>query len=155
MNTKKITNISPPPPPTPTQKFNVLSRFIVNSEDLLAAVLIAIKDRTKIDPALVDDICVGTVLQPAGGATVSRMAALFAGYPEKTSLYTTNRQCSSGLQAVVNIATHIQAGLIDIGIGAGVESMTMGYGPSAMAANVSEKIPKACQAAEDCNLPMG
>lgn len=126
-----------------------------NSEDLLAAVLIAIKERTKIDPALVDDICVGTVLQAAGGATVSRMAALYAGYPEKTSLYTTNRQCSSGLQAVVNIATHIQAGLIDIGIGAGVESMTMGYGPSAMAAQVSEKIPKASQAAEDCNLPMG
>ncbi|KAG0036650.1 3-ketoacyl-CoA thiolase with broad chain length specificity [Podila clonocystis] len=124
-------------------------------EDLLAAVLIAIKERTKIDPALVDDICVGTVLQAAGGATVSRMAALYAGYPEKTSLYTTNRQCSSGLQAVVNIATHIQAGLIDIGIGAGVESMTMGYGPSAMAAQVSEKIPKASQAAEDCNLPMG
>ncbi|KAG0363289.1 3-ketoacyl-CoA thiolase with broad chain length specificity [Podila minutissima] len=124
-------------------------------EDLLAAVLIAIKERTKIDPALVDDICVGTVLQAAGGATVSRMAALYAGYPEKTSLYTTNRQCSSGLQAVVSIATHIQAGLIDIGIGAGVESMTMGYGPSAMAAQVSEKIPKASQAAEDCNLPMG
>ncbi|KAI7824375.1 Thiolase, N-terminal domain-containing protein [Gamsiella multidivaricata] len=124
-------------------------------EDLLAAVLIAIKDRTKIDPALVDDICVGNVLQAAGGATVSRMAALYAGYPEKTSIYTTNRQCSSGLQAVVNIATHIQAGLIDIGIGAGVESMTMGYGPSAMASQTSEKIPDACEPAADCQLPMG
>ncbi|KAF9979801.1 3-ketoacyl-CoA thiolase with broad chain length specificity [Mortierella antarctica] len=105
-------------------------------EDLLAAVLIAIKDRTKIDPSLVDDICVGNVLQAAGGATVSRMAALYAGYPEKTSIYTTNRQCSSGLQAVVNIATHIQSGLIDIGIGA-------------------EKIPEASEAAADCQLPMG
>ncbi|KAF9927906.1 3-ketoacyl-CoA thiolase with broad chain length specificity [Linnemannia zychae] len=124
-------------------------------EDLLAAVLIAIKDRTKIDPALVDDICVGTVLQASGGATVSRMAALYAGYPEKTSIYTTNRQCSSGLQAVVNIAAHIQAGLIDIGIGAGVESMTMGYGPTAMAPKTSEKIPAASQAAADCTLPMG
>ncbi|KAF9941406.1 3-ketoacyl-CoA thiolase with broad chain length specificity [Modicella reniformis] len=124
-------------------------------EDLLAAVLIAIRERTKIDPALVEDICVGNVLQAAGGATVSRMAGLYAGYPEKTSIYTTNRQCSSGLQAVVNIATHIQAGLIDIGIGAGVESMTMGYGASAMAAQTSEKIPAACQAAEDCQLPMG
>ncbi|KAG0314428.1 3-ketoacyl-CoA thiolase with broad chain length specificity [Dissophora globulifera] len=124
-------------------------------EDLLAAVLIAIKDRTKIDPALVDDICVGTVLQAAGGATVSRMAALYAGYPEKTSVYTTNRQCSSGLQAVVNIAAHIQAGLIDIGIGAGVESMTMGYGPSAMAEKTSEKIAESCQPAADCQLPMG
>ncbi|KAG0335463.1 3-ketoacyl-CoA thiolase with broad chain length specificity, partial [Podila horticola] len=89
-------------------------------EDLLAAVLIAIKERTGIDPKLVDDICVGNVLQAAGGATVSRMAALYAGYPESTSIYTTNRQCSSGLQAVVSIASHIQAGLIDIGIGAGV-----------------------------------
>ncbi|KAF9086102.1 3-ketoacyl-CoA thiolase with broad chain length specificity [Mortierella sp. GBA35] len=124
-------------------------------EDLLAAVLIAIKDRTKIDPALVDDICVGNVLQAAGGATVSRMAALYAGYPEKTSIYTTNRQCSSGLQAVVSIASHIQAGLIDIGIGAGVESMTLGYGPSAMASQTSEKIPDACEAAADCQLPMG
>ncbi|KAG0244609.1 Thiolase, N-terminal domain-containing protein [Mortierella sp. GBAus27b] len=123
-------------------------------EDLLAAVLIAIKERNKIDPALVDDICVGNVLQAAGGATVSRMAALYAGYPDKTSIYTTNRQCSSGLQAVVNIATHIQAGLIDIGIGAGVESMTMGYGPSAMAEKVSAKIPD-CEPAADCQLPMG
>ncbi|KAF9901626.1 3-ketoacyl-CoA thiolase with broad chain length specificity, partial [Lobosporangium transversale] len=56
---------------------------------------------------------------------------------------------------VVNIATHIQAGLIDIGIGAGVESMTMGYGPSAMASQTSEKIPDACDAAADCQLPMG
>ncbi|KAG0277935.1 3-ketoacyl-CoA thiolase with broad chain length specificity [Linnemannia exigua] len=124
-------------------------------EDLLAAVLIAIKDRNKIDPAIVDDICVGNVLQAAGGATVSRMAALYAGYPEKTSIYTTNRQCSSGLQAVVSIASHIQAGLIDIGIGAGVESMTMGYGPSAMASQTSEKIPEANEAAADCQLPMG
>ncbi|KAG0199105.1 3-ketoacyl-CoA thiolase with broad chain length specificity [Mortierella sp. GBA30] len=124
-------------------------------EDLLAAVLIAIKERTKIDPAIVDDICVGNVLQAAGGATVSRMAALYAGYPEKTSIYTTNRQCSSGLQAVVNIAAHIQSGLIDIGIGAGVESMTMGYGPSAMPSQTSEKIPAASQSAQDCNLPMG
>lgn len=121
----------------------------------MAAVLIAIKERNKIDPAIVDDICVGNVLQAAGGATVSRMAALYAGYPDKTSIYTTNRQCSSGLQAVVNIATHIQAGLIDIGIGAGVESMTLGYGPSAMAAQTSEKIPDACEAAADCQLPMG
>lgn len=122
---------------------------------MLAAVLIAIKDRTKIDPSIVNDICVGNVLQPAGGATVSRMAGLYAGYPESTSIYTTNRQCSSGLQAVVNIATQIQTGLIDIGIGAGVESMTMGYGPTAMAAQVSQKIPEASQAAADCQMPMG
>ncbi|KAF9975648.1 3-ketoacyl-CoA thiolase with broad chain length specificity [Actinomortierella ambigua] len=125
-------------------------------EDLLAAALIGIKERNpKLDPKLVDDICVGNVLQAAGGATVSRQAALYAGFPNTTSMYTTNRQCSSGLQAVVNIATHIQTGLIEIGIGAGVESMTMGYGPSAMAERTSEKIVENCAEAEDCTLAMG
>jgi len=40
-----------------------------------------------------------------------------------------NRQCSSGLQAVASIATDIATGVIDIGIGSGVESMTMGGAP--------------------------
>ncbi|KAG0216259.1 3-ketoacyl-CoA thiolase with broad chain length specificity [Mortierella sp. GBA30] len=124
-------------------------------EDLLAEVLTAVKDRTKIDPALVEDICVGNVLQPSGGATTSRMAALYAGYPVETTVYTVNRQCGSGLQAVVNIANAINDGLIEIGIGAGVESMSMGYGPSAMAAKVSEKIPNGSQEAADCQFSMG
>lgn len=124
-------------------------------EDLLAEVLIAIRERTKIDPSLVEDICVGNVLQPSGGATTSRMAALYAGYPVETSLYTVNRQCASGLQAVVNIADAIETGRIEIGIGAGVESMTMGYGASAMAAQSSEKIPRGSQDAADCQLSMG
>ncbi|KAI7823836.1 thiolase [Gamsiella multidivaricata] len=124
-------------------------------EDLLAQVLIAVKERTKIDPALVEDICVGNVLQPSGGATTSRMAALYAGYPIGTTVYTVNRQCASGLQAVINIVDAIQTGRIEIGIGAGVESMTMGYGSSAMAAKSSEKIPKASQEAADCQLSMG
>ncbi|KAF8948619.1 3-ketoacyl-CoA thiolase with broad chain length specificity [Haplosporangium gracile] len=124
-------------------------------EDLLAEVLIAVKERTKIDPSLVEDICVGNVLQPSGGATTSRMAALYAGYPVETSCHTVNRQCASGLQAVVNIARAIETGEIEIGIGAGVESMTMGYGPSAIATQSSEKIPRGSQDAADCQLSMG
>ncbi|KAF9087251.1 3-ketoacyl-CoA thiolase with broad chain length specificity [Mortierella sp. GBA35] len=124
-------------------------------EDLLAEVLIAVRERTKLDPTLVEDICVGNVLQPSGGATTSRMAALYAGYPVDTACYTVNRQCASGLQAVVNIANAIEMGQIEIGIGAGVESMTMGYGPSAMAAQTSEKIPRGSQEAADCQLTMG
>lgn len=49
-------------------------------EEILAAALKAILDRTKIDPKLVDDIVVGNVLAPGGAATISRMAALYAGY---------------------------------------------------------------------------
>ena len=93
-------------------------------EEMLAAVLKACVERAKLNPTLVDDIIVGNVLPPGGGATVSRMAMLYAGFPEKTSIATINRQCSSGLQAVASIAAAITAGQIKIGIGAGVESMT-------------------------------
>ena len=48
-------------------------------EELLAAVLKAIVQKTGINPALVDDIQVGNVLPAGGGATVARMAQLYAG----------------------------------------------------------------------------
>lgn len=123
-------------------------------EELLAAVLKAILEKTKIDPGLVQDIQVGNVLPPGGGATVARMAALYAGFPDKTSLATVNRQCSSGLQAVAHVAHAIKAGSIDIGIGAGVESMTLNYGPGAMPTAISETVSQFKPAA-DCLLPMG
>ncbi len=75
-------------------------------------------------------------------------------FPDTTSISTVNRQCSSGLQAVHYIAASIQNGTIDIGIGAGAESMTLGYGPSAMPAGYSEKVQSFGPAA-DCMLPMG
>jgi len=45
---------------------------------------------------------------------------------------TLNRQCSSGLAAINHIALMIATGQIDVGIGAGVESMTMGFGAGVM-----------------------
>lgn len=66
-----------------------------------------------------------------------------------------NRQCSSGLQAVANIAQAIIAGSIDIGIGAGVESMTRHYGqPGAIPDSISPLILES-QEARDCMIPMG
>lgn len=86
-------------------------------EDLLAAVFKGVLQRTGIDPALVEDVAVGNVLPPGGGATVARMAALYAGLPNTTAVNTVNRQCSSGLITVVQIANEIATGQIDIGIG--------------------------------------
>ena len=45
------------------------------------------------------------------------MAALHAGIPAQTSINTVNRQCSSGLSAINQIANQIRVGQIDIGIG--------------------------------------
>lgn len=96
--------------------------------DILAGVLKAIIERSKINPDAVEDVCVGTVLAPGGGATEMRAASLVAGFPETTAVRTLNRQCSSGLQACVDVANQIKSGMIDVGIGAGVESMSLQYG---------------------------
>lgn len=96
--------------------------------DLLAGAFKALIERSKIDPSLVEDIAVGTVLAPGGGATEFRAAALQAGFPVSAAVKSLNRQCSSGLAACVDIANAIRCGMIEVGIGAGVESMSTQYG---------------------------
>ncbi|KAK1767829.1 3-ketoacyl-CoA thiolase [Phialemonium atrogriseum] len=124
-----------------------------HASDLMAGALKAVIDRSKIDPSLVEDICVGTVLAPGGGATEMRAASLVAGFPESTAVRTLNRQCSSGLQACVDVANQIKAGMIEVGIGAGVESMSQQYGPAAVS-EFSELLESHPEAA-NCKVPMG
>ncbi|KAI1141838.1 peroxisomal 3-keto-acyl-CoA thiolase [Hypoxylon sp. FL0543] len=121
--------------------------------DLMVGALKGILERSKIDPALVEDVCVGEVLAPGGGATEMRAAALVAGLPESAAVRTLNRQCSSGLQACVDVANQIKAGMIEIGIGAGVESMSLQYGPGAVT-EFSELLESHPEAA-NCKVPMG
>ncbi|GLB45112.1 putative thiolase family protein [Lyophyllum shimeji] len=123
-------------------------------ELLLSHVLRAAYAQSGLDPVLIEDISVGQVLPPGNGANGVRMAAIHAGIPISTPINTVNRQCSSGLTAVNQIANQIAVGQIDIGIGAGVESMTQGYGPQSMPPEYAEEI-LANPVAEDCLLPMG
>ncbi|KAJ2148411.1 3-ketoacyl-CoA thiolase with broad chain length specificity [Coemansia sp. RSA 520] len=84
------------------------------------------------------------------------MAAIYAGFPVTTCVQTVNRQCSSGLQAVVHIAHAIQSGMIDIGIGAGVESMSQFYGPKhQMIPDAMSDEVMAAPGVADCLIPMG
>ncbi|KAG2046615.1 thiolase [Suillus hirtellus] len=123
-------------------------------EEILSGVLKAAYTRATVNPALIEDIAVGNVLPPGGGANAARMAALHAGIPNTTSINTVNRQCSSGLAAVNQIANEIIAGQIDIGIGSGVESMTFGYGAGSLPDGWSDEVLTS-QEAEDCLIPMG
>ncbi|ELU09588.1 hypothetical protein CAPTEDRAFT_229355 [Capitella teleta] len=93
-------------------------------DDLLTTVFTATLNNLNLDPKLIEDICIGNVLQPGAGANVARIAQFFSNIPETVSLYAVNRQCSSGLQACANIAGSIKAGNIDIGLAGGVESMS-------------------------------
>ncbi|XP_073026823.1 LOW QUALITY PROTEIN: 3-ketoacyl-CoA thiolase 2, peroxisomal-like [Primulina eburnea] len=122
-------------------------------DDLLAPVLKALIDKTNVKPYEVGDIVVGTVLAPGSQrASECRMAAFYAGFPETVPVRTVNRQCSSGLQAVADVAAAIKAGFYDIGIGAGLESMTSN--PMAWDGSVNPRVKTMAQV-QDCLLPMG
>ena len=125
----------------------------VAAADLLVHAFRSLIQRSEIDPALVEDIAVGSVLPPGGGATEFRAAALVAGFPESTAVKSLNRQCSSGLQACIDIANAIRVGMIEIGVGAGVESMSSQYGPGAVTefSELLESHPEA----KNCKTPMG
>eukprot|EP00898_Chlorokybus_atmophyticus_P005210 jgi/Chlat1/5690/Chrsp38S05539 len=123
------------------------------ADDLIATLLKATVERTGIDPKIIGDIVVGSVLAPgAQRANECRIGALLAGIPETVPIRTVNRQCSSGLQAVADVVAAIKAGFYDVGLGCGVESMTSN--PMAWEGSVNPKIETNEKAAA-CMLPMG
>lgn len=93
--------------------------------DLAAEVLKEIVKRNNIDPALVDDVIIGCVSQTGEQSlNVGRNALLAAGFPEHVPGMTIDRQCGSSQQAVHFAAQGVMAGVYDIVIAGGVESMT-------------------------------
>lgn len=124
-------------------------------EDMLAPTFKAVLDKTKIDPALIGDIVVGNVLgSSVQRANQSRIAAFMAGIPDTVPVHTVNRQCSSGLQALAHVAAGIKAGYYDVGIAAGVESMTSATPQGMWEGPVNPKI-FLNDKAKSCLLPMG
>ena len=97
----------------------------------------AIRERSNIDPALIEDVCVGNVLA-VGQTYIARSAVIAAGFPVTTAASICNRFCSSGLLAVQNIANQIISGSIDVGLAVGAESMS--GTPDDGAPNMSAKI---------------
>ncbi|XP_072268086.1 3-ketoacyl-CoA thiolase, peroxisomal isoform X3 [Pyxicephalus adspersus] len=112
----------------------------------------AVLKDVNLKPELIGDICVGNVLQPGGGPVVARIAQFLSGIPETVPISCVNRQCSSGLQAIINIAGGIRNGSYDIGLACGVESMSL-----KSVGNVGDISPRAVDDAKarDCLIPMG
>ncbi|KAI9799646.1 MAG: hypothetical protein M1833_003961 [Piccolia ochrophora] len=126
-------------------------------EELLAAVLKAtLSKNPNLDPALIQDVSVGSVLQELGGAKAGRMAMNHVGYPATTAFHTINRQCSSGLAAITSIAHSIALGELSIGVGAGMESMTRNYGSRAIPTDLWPALRDSpSKDARDCIMSMG
>jgi acetyl-CoA acyltransferase 1 len=126
-------------------------------EELLATVLKATVDANpNLDPALIQDVGIGVVLSELGGSKAGRMAMNHVGIPTTTSFYTVNRACSSGLSAITNVSHQIATGMIDIGIGGGMESMTRNYGSRAIPTVLWPDLKESeVKDARDCIMPMG
>jgi 3-oxoadipyl-CoA thiolase len=97
----------------------------VRPDDLAAAVVRAIVERTAIDAEAIEDVLLGCANQAGeDNRNVARMAGLLAGLPIGVAGQTINRLCGSGLQAVNSAMHAIVAGDGDAFIAGGVESMS-------------------------------
>jgi acetyl-CoA C-acetyltransferase len=104
----------------------------VTALNLAAQALAAVKDRNKLDPALIDDVVLGCV-DPVGeaGGDIARAAALVAGLGDDVPGVQINRFCASGLDAVNFAAAEVMSGQHEMTIGGGAESMSrVGIGAS-------------------------
>jgi acetyl-CoA acyltransferase len=93
--------------------------------DLAAETLNALVERNQIDPAVVEDVIMGCVMQAgAQSVNVARNAVLAAGWPEEVPGTTVDRQCGSGQQAAHFAAQAVIAGAHDVVVAGGVEVMS-------------------------------
>src|SRR5271169_4444413 len=105
-----------------------------HAADLASEPLKALLERNDLDPALVDDVIMGCVMQVGEQAlNIGRNAVLAAGFPESVPATTIDRQCGSSQQSLHFAAQGVIAGAYDMVIAAGVESMSrVPMGASAM-----------------------
>ncbi len=127
---------------TPIGRFmGGLSR--VPAPDLGAYAITAAMQDAKLDPAAVEEVFMGCVLQAGVGQNPARQAALKAGIPHDVTAVTVNKVCGSGLESVMLAARSIKAGDISVAIAGGMENMDLAphfmhlrngvkYGPATM-----------------------
>ena len=82
-------------------------------------------NRTGIDPALVDEVIMGCVIQAGLGQNVARQASVGAGLPVEVPAVTVNVVCGSGLNCVNMAADMIRSGDADIVVAGGMENMSL------------------------------
>jgi acetyl-CoA acetyltransferase len=146
-----LTHAAPPPHVRPQARRGGLRD--TDAIDLLATVYRATLERTGVEPGALGDIVVGSVLGPSSQrANEARIAMFFAGIPDTVPVRTVNRQCSSGLQAIADVAAAIKAGFYTVGLAAGVE--TMSQHPMSWEGGVNARIGEFPQA-QGCLMPMG
>nr|WP_245347063.1 thiolase family protein [Arthrobacter stackebrandtii] len=92
------------------------------AHELAAAAIRGVVASAGVDPGQIDDVILGNAT--GGGGNVARLAALTAGLPDSVPGLTVDRQCGSGLEAVVLAARLVQAGAGELYVAGGVESIS-------------------------------
>ena len=103
-------------------------------DDMVAAVMKGLIERTKVNPDHIEDVIMGCATPEAEqGLNIARNAVLIAGLPISIAGVTVNRFCGSSMQAIHQAAGAIKMGAGDVFIAAGIESMSRipmgGYNP--------------------------
>jgi acetyl-CoA acyltransferase len=80
--------------------------------------------QTNLDVNLVDEVIIGNTGSPADAVNISRVVALNAGIPQKTSAYTVHRNCASAMESISNGFEKIKSGTMDVILAGGTESMS-------------------------------
>ena len=117
-------------------------------DDLAAVAMVAALSKVPgLSAAAVDDVVLGCAMPEAEqGLNVARNAAFIAGLPNTVAAETINRFCSSGLQAIAHAGLAIHAGLQDVVVAGGVESMSlvpMGGNKVSLNPSLMERYPEA------------
>ncbi len=96
----------------------------VSAKDLAKTVMAEIVNRTHLDVSIIDEIIAGCAAQPTNSPNIGRTAALELGFPKEIPGYVVNRNCASGMQAVVSSYQSIKAGDTDVNLVVGTENMS-------------------------------
>jgi acetyl-CoA C-acetyltransferase len=96
----------------------------LDATELGAVAIEAALDRSGVDPAQVEHVVMGQVLQAGQGQIPSRQAQVKAGIPKEVSSETINKVCASGIRATVILDQAIRAGDVNVGVAGGMESMS-------------------------------
>lgn len=108
---------------TPLGSFNG-SLASVSATKLGAVAIKAALEQANINPDLVQEVLMGSVLQAGLGQAPARQAAKFAGIPDNVPATTVNKVCASGMKAIALAAQSIQLGYADVVVAGGMENMS-------------------------------
>lgn len=90
-----------------------------------ATAIKAALEKINLNPALVDEVLMGNVVQAGEGQAPARQAALYAGLPNTVPCTTVNKVCASGMKAVMQGAQAIALGHADVVVAGGMENMSL------------------------------